>query len=255
MLINCWLAEIDHSCNCCNTSWHHPKSWFLIAMLFLRSYVIYHINHKLFIKFILIRHQRITCISFSLRVISYSLQSTFRLTLHAAWLQVFLEKFEFWQFGRIWIILFLSRAFHLKVKIAILPSVSLVKLSLNMSLKSESFHFPNHTVLWKWKFLSSSLVKVNVYLATQEVLWRHLHFSSSSSSPSLHTRLMSPLQHWEWLWKKFSLQIHLISDGFPFFTWSICCHVLLFPLAFSPLNLLSCTPGPSYLGDKYPHVL
>ena len=33
-----------------------------------------------------------------------------------------------------------------------------------MSLKSESFHFPNHTVLWKWKFLSSSLVKVNFTL-------------------------------------------------------------------------------------------
>ena len=64
-----------------------------------------------------------------------------------------------------------------------------------MSLKSDSFHFPNHTVLWKWKFLSSSLVKVNVYLATQEVLWRHLHLSSSS----LHTRLMSPFQHWVWL--------------------------------------------------------
>ena len=91
-MINCWLAEIDHSCNCCNTSWHHPKSWFLIAMLFWRSYVICHINHKLFIKFILISHQRITCISFSLRVISYSLQSTFRLTLHAAWLQVFFRE-------------------------------------------------------------------------------------------------------------------------------------------------------------------
>ena len=120
-------------------------------------------------------------------------------------------------------------------------------------------------------------MKVKVYPATQEVLWRHLHLSWSSFSSSLHTRLMSPFQHWEWLCKKVVFQISLISGVFQFldfgfkiykyissassslwrlFTCSICCQILPFPLGFSPLTLLSCHHGPSYLEDiYYAHVL
>ena len=65
----------------------------------------------------------------------------------------------------------------------------------SLSCESESFHHASQSILWKWK----------CYPATQEVLWRHSHFSSFS----LHTRLMSPFQHCKCLVMRMFLSLQI----------------------------------------------